>query len=73
MIPEQGNQEGILSYSNHSNVNCEKCGKPYIYVGDVPQGGFPIGQEPYCTCYANVKVINDNKWQYCPHCGKELR
>ena len=29
---------------------CPKCQKPFIYVGDIPQGGFKIGNEPYCVC-----------------------
>lgn len=28
---------------------CPKCGKPYYYVGDVPEGGFSKGLEPFCT------------------------
>ena len=29
---------------------CPTCYKPAIYVGDVPTGGFPPGDEPWCTC-----------------------
>ena len=35
---------------------CDKCGKPFVYVGDVPTGGFSKGSEPYCTCcYSSVE------------------
>jgi len=47
-----------LDYSTHGY--CDICGKPYIYIGDVPLGGFPIGQEPYCTCGTEI----------CKHCGQ---
>ncbi len=29
---------------------CPKCKKSYVYFGDVPEGGFLKGQEPYCVC-----------------------
>lgn len=29
---------------------CPTCGKPRVYVGDVPQESFAPGLEPYCTC-----------------------
>lgn len=32
------------------NSTCPKCHKPYIYYGDVPEGGWTKGSEPYCTC-----------------------
>ena len=38
---------------NSGNGRCDKCGKLFVYVGDVPDGGFIEGSEPYCTC--NVK------------------
>ena len=63
------------------NGRCDKCGKPYIYVGDVPPYGFTKGQEPYCTCnqknYDYAKDGNDynfnffsNKGWTCPKCGR---
>lgn len=55
---------------------CPKCGKPYIYVGDVPPGGFIKGQEPCCICNENNYNFNGNSinifnqgW-VCPRCGK---
>jgi len=66
------------TYHNLNNF-CPKCSKPYTYIGDVPEGGFPKGQEPYCTC-GNLEFRSDDftfhyrkAWKYCPHCGKELR
>lgn len=61
------------------NGLCPKCGKPYIYVGDVPLGGFTKGLEPYCTCNenrynitrdsSNIFVSGNQGW-VCPKCGK---
>ena len=56
---------------------CDRCGKPFTYVGDVPTGGFPAGQAPWCEC----NKLNPTQgltcpslfWRYCPHCGKELK
>lgn len=58
---------------------CPKCGKPYVYTGDVPPGGFIKGSEPYCTCnenkynlnedLENLYVFNNLGW-VCPKCGK---
>ena len=53
---------------------CNKCGKPYTYVGDIPAGGFLKGQAPWCECGTfefNPAVFNT--WKHCPHCGKELK
>ena len=59
------------------NGRCDKCGKPYIYVGDVPPGGFTKGLEPYCTCHQinNTNIDSDflnlfNKGWTCPKCGR---
>ena len=41
---------------------CPKCGKPYTYVGDVPEGGFPVGSEPYCCCGTRI----------CGKCGQRV-
>jgi hypothetical protein len=38
-----------LNYSN-----CQKCHKPFLYVGDVLDWG--KGQEPYCTCGEIIPV-----------------
>lgn len=46
---------------------CPKCDKPYIYIGDVPEGGFPKGQEPYCAC--NQNIFYQTGW-ICPVCGR---
>jgi hypothetical protein len=65
-----------MFYQTFIEGNCKKCGRPHTYVGDVPEGGFPKGQEPYCTCgdLEERRIeIPINNWQYCPHCGKELR
>lgn len=29
---------------------CKRCGKPFIYVGDIPSGGWPKGMSPICEC-----------------------
>ena len=75
MLLEQGKQDRVGSYSNTTSPFCPTCGKPYMYIGDVPQGGWIRGVEPYCTC--NTKqtdlIFKYNTWQYCPHCGKELK
>ena len=39
---------------------CQRCGKLFIYVGDIPPQGFIVGNEPYCTCGTVV----------CKECGK---
>ena len=39
---------------------CPNCGKPYSYIGDIPNGGFIIGCEPYCTCGTEI----------CKKCGQ---
>lgn len=41
---------------------CNKCGKMFIYVGNVPQGGFPVGTEPWCTCGTHI----------CSKCGQRV-
>ena len=46
--------------TSYINNICPKCGKPPYYVGDVPEGGFIVGAEPYCTCGTAI----------CPTCGK---
>ena len=57
-----------------SDPFCNKCGKPYTYVGDVPQGGYPQGQAPWCECGRDFgQIILPTNWKYCPHCGKELK
>lgn len=59
------------------NGHCEKCGKPMSYIGDVPQGGFPKGSEPWCTCGGDAEEYRlfapFQNWRYCPHCGRELK
>lgn len=42
---------------------CFGCRKPYQYIGDVPDGGWPIGEEPYCTCGTTI----------CEKCGQRVR
>jgi len=57
-----------------SNGNrCSKCGKPYIYVGDIPESGWVPGMEPYCTCAEKEqksKISNPLYGWVCPTCGK---
>jgi hypothetical protein len=36
-----------------SNNFCSKCGKPFIYIGDVFD--YSKGQEPWCTCNQNTE------------------
>lgn len=40
----------IVSNSSTYNGICQKCSKPFCYYGDIPNGGFLVGNEPYCTC-----------------------
>jgi hypothetical protein len=47
---------------------CPRCGKPYCYIGDVPFGGFPKGQEHYCTC--NQETYFKQIGWVCPVCGR---
>ena len=49
------------SVYNESNL-CSKCSKPYVYIGDVPDGGFIVGVEPYCTCGTKI----------CSKCGQRF-
>jgi len=61
-----------------SSSHCDKCGKPFIYIGDVPPGGFTKGLEPYCTCYQGNKInihsafpdLFKNQGWTCPKCGR---
>jgi hypothetical protein len=48
---------------------CPKCGKPYYYVGDVPNGGFVVGLEPYCTC--GTEICGKCGQRYTPKCNHE--
>ena len=45
------NQTGYVS------DRCALCGKPFIYIGFVPDGGFLTGFEPWCTCNGESKII----------------
>lgn len=62
---------------NMGNLNCNKCGKPFTYIGDVIEGA----EKPFCTCNhgGNAEIGQygiwnpPHKWAYCPHCGKELK
>jgi len=46
-------------YTNYNGI-CNKCGKPFTYVGDIPEQGFTVGCEPYCTCGTEI----------CAKCGQ---
>lgn len=63
--------------SIHSNLNisgyCPKCGKPYVYVGDVIDTHSP----PYCTCpqEPSINPSGTGSLMYgwvCPVCGAAL-
>jgi len=57
------------TYYNHI---CDKCGKPYCYVGDIPQGGWTPGFEPYCTCGTIIcKECGQRYTPKCKECGQE--
>lgn len=73
-------------YTNVSTLDssefCPKCHKPYFYVGDIPEGGFPKGLEPYCICGQKEEEEIFNRVDYkppfpnygwiCPVCGAGL-
>jgi predicted amidophosphoribosyltransferase len=54
------------------NGFCPDCGKPFSYVGDVPEGGFLPGTEPYCTCKQKKPAPFYNYGWICPVCGRGL-
>jgi len=61
-----------MSGTNQNIISvCPKCNKPYIYIGDVPEGGFAQGTEPWCTCR---DLFVQSKTQLtgwiCPICGR---
>ena len=72
-IPKEGDEKIVSSNYVHTyeDGNCTKCGKPYYYVGDIPEGGFPRGSEPYCTCYTGTSASGTTGW-ICPVCGAGL-
>ena len=51
-----------MTTSTNYNSYCFKCGKPFICVGDVAEGGFPMGSEPWCTCGTKI----------CKKCGQRF-
>ena len=48
---------------------CPKCHKPYVYIGDVPEKGWPKGQEPICTCDQKKTTQSPPYGWQCPVCG----
>lgn len=42
---------------------CSKCHRPKVYVGDIPDGGFKVGSEPYCVCGTHI----------CKCCGQRAK
>lgn len=71
---EDLNNKNIKAYSYGGF--CEKCGKPFTYVGDYPPNGWQKGFEPYCTCGSKEKEqekpgSNGGLMGWiCPVCGK---
>ena len=62
----------MINYQGTGSAYCDKCGKPFIYVGDVPLEGFPKGHAPWCEC-GTWDLNPAQYWKHCPHCGKELK
>ena len=61
----------MVDYMYVCQGNCPKCGKPFSYIGDVPEHGWPKGQSPICTCNEDTP-FNKNFLTYgwrCPVCG----
>ena len=53
------------------NTFCQKCGKSFYYVGDIPQEGFTVGAEPYCTCGTIIcKEYGKRYTPKCKECGE---
>lgn len=51
-------KKGVITTNGEYNSGdgiCKKCCKPFVYVGDIPDGGFIEGLEPYCTCKVKQK------------------
>ena len=58
----------------YSNNLCPKCNKPYYYSGDVPEGGFLVGAEPYCTCGSVIcKECGQRYYPKCKECGNTIK
>lgn len=53
-------------------TRCPKCGKPYTYVGDIPEGGFGKGNAPYCEGHEPEHSLFGNYGWICPVCGRGL-
>lgn len=62
------------NFKSCSGTLCPDCGKPYIYTGDMPEGGWRKGQEPYCTCFftKNPSPHSANQGWICPSCGRAI-
>ena len=50
---------------------CPKCNKLTYYCGDIPQGGFKVGLEPYCTC--GTLICEKCGQRYTPECKHETK
>ena len=49
---------------------CPKCGKPYVYVGDMPESPNTAGEELFCTCASKKKDKGASYYGWeCPVCG----
>lgn len=67
-------EEDSKYYVYNAIEYCPDCGKPFLYVGDVPEGGFKDGFAPYCQCKIAPALKHktpdiDGGWQACPICG----
>ena len=57
--------------TSYSNNLCSICHKPIYYYGDIPNGGFPVGQEPYCVCGTIIcKECGKRYTPKCKECGQ---
>lgn len=61
MLPiNQNDPNKLFNYTFTTNTICNKCGKPFIYLGDIPYGGFIKDFEPYCTCRDEKRIEETN-------------
>ena len=59
----------MTEYTSTTGI-CPTCHKPKYYIGDVPEGGFTQGMEPWCTCGVPNKATRHMSVGWiCPKCG----